>query len=339
MDALRSSSRSSSALGGTIETPRRMSSSACNHFLNSFILTAHFSEEETGSCCGFGDGASPLPLSFLASTLLVHLPSSTTYTFTSPHPPQFLALPPHADPRRPPPSTLPARRLSTCSFATFSRAPYTQRSREFKTTRTAHADASFAFGWEDDPALNRGTAQEGEVAFWRYGERAAIGSVASAMLRCIRASCAVRRRGMLRACARITHHIIGARDAYTVWRTRAFVLPAERRILSDAAWGWVRGGDTPNPFSPRGVCVWAQARLSECHPPSSSPPAAACGVVGVLQVHRIPLLRRRNDSHVARVLSSVSRGVRASHCFCLSPPSSPLLSHPSPPSLLSFSFY
>ncbi|KAK0192317.1 hypothetical protein F5146DRAFT_497906 [Armillaria mellea] len=34
-------------LGGTVETARRVSSSAWSHFVNSFFLTAHFSEEET----------------------------------------------------------------------------------------------------------------------------------------------------------------------------------------------------------------------------------------------------------------------------------------------------
>ncbi|KAJ7140745.1 P-loop containing nucleoside triphosphate hydrolase protein [Mycena epipterygia] len=33
-------------LGGTVETARRVSSSAWNHFVNSFFLTAHFSEED-----------------------------------------------------------------------------------------------------------------------------------------------------------------------------------------------------------------------------------------------------------------------------------------------------
>ncbi|KAF7291312.1 hypothetical protein MIND_01275300 [Mycena indigotica] len=34
-------------LGGTVETARRVSSSAWNHFVNSFFLTAHFSEEDS----------------------------------------------------------------------------------------------------------------------------------------------------------------------------------------------------------------------------------------------------------------------------------------------------
>ncbi|KAF8157435.1 BCS1 N terminal-domain-containing protein [Mycena galopus ATCC 62051] len=33
-------------IGGTVETARRMSSSAWSHFVNSFFLTAHFSEED-----------------------------------------------------------------------------------------------------------------------------------------------------------------------------------------------------------------------------------------------------------------------------------------------------
>lgn len=33
-------------LGGTVETARRVSSSAWSHFVNSFFLTAHFSEED-----------------------------------------------------------------------------------------------------------------------------------------------------------------------------------------------------------------------------------------------------------------------------------------------------
>ncbi|KAJ7457830.1 hypothetical protein FB451DRAFT_1274331 [Mycena latifolia] len=33
-------------LGGTVETARRVSSLAWNHFVNSFFLTAHFSEED-----------------------------------------------------------------------------------------------------------------------------------------------------------------------------------------------------------------------------------------------------------------------------------------------------
>ncbi|KAJ7752286.1 hypothetical protein B0H16DRAFT_1546351 [Mycena metata] len=33
-------------LGGTIETARRVNSSAWNHFVDSFFLTAHFSEED-----------------------------------------------------------------------------------------------------------------------------------------------------------------------------------------------------------------------------------------------------------------------------------------------------
>lgn len=33
-------------LGGTVETARRVSSSAWNSFVNSFFLTAHFSEED-----------------------------------------------------------------------------------------------------------------------------------------------------------------------------------------------------------------------------------------------------------------------------------------------------
>lgn len=33
-------------LGGTVETARRVSSSAWNSFINSFFLTAHFSEED-----------------------------------------------------------------------------------------------------------------------------------------------------------------------------------------------------------------------------------------------------------------------------------------------------
>ncbi|KAJ7727455.1 hypothetical protein B0H16DRAFT_1894426 [Mycena metata] len=33
-------------LGGAIETARRVSSSACKHFVNSFFLTVHFSEED-----------------------------------------------------------------------------------------------------------------------------------------------------------------------------------------------------------------------------------------------------------------------------------------------------
>ncbi|KAJ7702891.1 P-loop containing nucleoside triphosphate hydrolase protein [Mycena metata] len=79
-------------LGGTVETARRVSSSAWNHFVNSFFLTAHFSEED--------------------------------------HPYDWLML-------------------------WLSRRPEWQRSREFETTtRTAHAHASTASGWEDDPALN-----------------------------------------------------------------------------------------------------------------------------------------------------------------------------------------
>ncbi|KAJ7018394.1 P-loop containing nucleoside triphosphate hydrolase protein [Mycena alexandri] len=87
-------------LGGTVETARRVSSSAWNHFVNSFFLTAHFSEED--------------------------------------HPYDWLML-------------------------WLSRRPEWQRSREFETTtRTAHAHASSASGWEDDPALNAYGEEEGD---------------------------------------------------------------------------------------------------------------------------------------------------------------------------------
>ncbi|KAJ7752343.1 P-loop containing nucleoside triphosphate hydrolase protein [Mycena metata] len=118
-------------LGGTVETARRVSSSAWNHFVNceycppnllpypSLFPTA-FGFYWTGTLIiGFGCANNDIPAFFL-----------TAHFSEEDHPYDWLML-------------------------WLSRRPEWQRSREFETTtRTAHAHASTASGWEDDPALN-----------------------------------------------------------------------------------------------------------------------------------------------------------------------------------------
>ncbi|KAF7326820.1 hypothetical protein MSAN_02497600 [Mycena sanguinolenta] len=136
-------------IGGTVETARRMSSSAWSHFVNSFFLTAHFSEEDhpydwlmlwlSRRCV--------LPFSLLDAVTHSHrllapfftdcLIFWTTYT-----------------------SIITTARTSPRSTWR-ALSPEWQRSREFETTTRA-AHAAQAQGWEDDPDLAMHHEMEGE---------------------------------------------------------------------------------------------------------------------------------------------------------------------------------
>ncbi|KAJ7239215.1 BCS1 N terminal-domain-containing protein [Mycena haematopus] len=100
-------------IGGTVETARRMSSSAWSHFVNSFFLTAHFSEEDH-------------PYDWLMLWLSRRcVPSLSSFSCAT------------------------MLRCDGLLTTTHARSPEWQRSREFETTtRAAHAAQ-----WQDDPEL------------------------------------------------------------------------------------------------------------------------------------------------------------------------------------------
>ncbi|KAJ7752321.1 hypothetical protein B0H16DRAFT_1837406 [Mycena metata] len=122
-------------LGGTVETARRVSSSAWNHFVNSFFLTAHFSEEDHlhgWLMLGFRDGAAVFPYHPPARRLVRCFPYTFHIYTRTPSSYTFLC---HRDPALPrrnlaPPSQFSApsssRTPRACRFplATFTPCPF-----------------------------------------------------------------------------------------------------------------------------------------------------------------------------------------------------------------------